>query len=208
MLACFVCFTLRALLLADLVQAQAEGEDSGDFAKGWKRCGARSAAFTLAGALPHTGTIANVRQHAPAIFFLLHTCGTVALSLSPECAVLLRLAFGPAGSVLDSPGFDVGAKTRASFFPFCCRWERDMKVEWALHVIPCVAMLYLMRKAGEPTASSSNGGREYENRGSDERTGIVGREADEAGRGSGAATKDMYEGAERMAGYGNYGSGR
>lgn len=40
MLACFVCFTLRALLLADLVRAQAEGEDSGDFAKGWKRCAA------------------------------------------------------------------------------------------------------------------------------------------------------------------------
>lgn len=84
-----------------------------------------------------------------------------------------------------------------------------MKVEWALHVIPCVAMLYLMRKAGEPTASStSNGGRDDENRGSDERTGFAGRDADEAGvRGSGTATKNTYKGAERTANYGNYGSG-
>lgn len=42
MVACFVCFTMRALLLADLVQAQAEGEDSGHFAKGWRRYGAEA----------------------------------------------------------------------------------------------------------------------------------------------------------------------
>lgn len=82
-----------------------------------------------------------------------------------------------------------------------------MKVEWALHVIPCVAMLYLMRKAGEPTASSSsNGGREYDERSSDERSGFVEGVADEAGRGSGTASKNTGGGAERVN-YGNYGSG-
>lgn len=85
-----------------------------------------------------------------------------------------------------------------------------MKVEWALHVIPCVAMLYLMRKAGEPTASSSNGGRDYEDRSSDERMGFVGGAVDEAGRG-GAGTAiskgSEEEGAERTVNYGNYGSG-
>lgn len=78
-----------------------------------------------------------------------------------------------------------------------------MKVEWALHVIPCVAMLYLMRKAGEPTASSSsssNGGGEYDNRSGDERTGFV-------GRGSGTGTKGIEESAEGTRNYGNYGSG-
>eukprot|EP00752_Nemacystus_decipiens_P007394 g6612.t1 len=123
MLACFVCFNLRALLLADLVEAQAEGEDSGDFAKGWKR------------------------------------------------------------------------------------WEQDMNVEWALHVIPCVAMLYLMRKAGEPTASSSStGAGDYDNRSSNERTGFVGSGADEAGQSSVAATKNMNDGAETATNLGNYGS--
>lgn len=37
MLACFICFTMRALMLADLVEAQADGEESGHFARGWKR---------------------------------------------------------------------------------------------------------------------------------------------------------------------------
>lgn len=82
-----------------------------------------------------------------------------------------------------------------------------MKVEWALHVIPCVAMLYLMRKAGEPTASSSNGGRDYDNRGSDERAGFVEGAVDEAGLDSGAATrKRSEEGAERATNYGSGGS--
>ncbi|CAM9510527.1 unnamed protein product [Ectocarpus sp. 4 AP-2014] len=38
MLACFTCFTMRALMLAGLIQAQAEGEESGNYASGWKRC--------------------------------------------------------------------------------------------------------------------------------------------------------------------------
>lgn len=86
-----------------------------------------------------------------------------------------------------------------------------MKVEWALHVVPCVAMLYLMRKAGEPTASSSsssNGGTDYDDRSGDERTGFAGGGAvDEAGRGGGTATKNTREGAETATNYGNYGSG-
>lgn len=51
-----------------------------------------------------------------------------------------------------------------------------MRLEWALHVIPCVAMLYLMRKAGEPSSSSSStattaADKEY---GVNERTGLSG----------------------------------
>ncbi|CAN0195023.1 unnamed protein product [Ectocarpus fasciculatus] len=94
MLACFTCFTMRALMLAGLIQAQAEGEESGNYARGWKRR------------------------------------------------------------------------------------EQDMRLEWALHVIPCVAMLYLMRKAGEPSSASSSSsatptaGKEYG--GGDERTGLSG----------------------------------
>lgn len=30
-----------------------------------------------------------------------------------------------------------------------------MRLEWALHVIPCVTMLYLMRRAGQPTSASA-----------------------------------------------------
>lgn len=57
------------------------------------------------------------------------------------------------------------------------RREQDMRLEWALHVIPCVAMLYLMRKAGEPSSASSSSatptaGKEYG--GGDERTGLSG----------------------------------
>lgn len=35
------------------------------------------------------------------------------------------------------------------------RWEWDMRLEWALHVIPCVTMLYLMRRAGQPTFTAA-----------------------------------------------------
>ncbi|CAM9947361.1 unnamed protein product [Scytosiphon promiscuus] len=151
MLACFICFTLRALMLAALVQAQADGEYSGNFSKGWKR------------------------------------------------------------------------------------WERDMRVEWALHVIPCVAMLYLMRKAGKPTPSSSSSqspsaaaaaaaasedGISHK-RGNgidgsvDERTGFAGGSAEEGrGRGGGGvgAQHDGSINSQRglMAGsnnYASYGSG-
>lgn len=33
-----------------------------------------------------------------------------------------------------------------------------MRLEWAPHIIPCVAMLYLMRNAGEPTSGDSYAG--------------------------------------------------
>lgn len=30
------------------------------------------------------------------------------------------------------------------------RWEWDLRYEWAPQVIPCIAMLYLMRNSGVP----------------------------------------------------------
>ncbi|CAB1115023.1 unnamed protein product [Ectocarpus sp. CCAP 1310/34] len=55
-----------------------------------------------------------------------------------------------------------------------------MMLEWALHVIPCVAMLYLMRKAGEPSSSSSStattAGKDY---GGNERTGFTGADVED-----------------------------
>ncbi|CBN76258.1 hypothetical protein Esi_0422_0021 [Ectocarpus siliculosus] len=109
MLACFTCFTMRALMLAGLIQAQAEGEESGNYASGWKRR------------------------------------------------------------------------------------EQDMRLEWALHVIPCVAMLYLMRKAGEPSSSSSStattpAGKEY---GGDESTGFSGADVED-GYGEQAPGSNRY----------------
>lgn len=35
-----------------------------------------------------------------------------------------------------------------------------MRMEWAPHVIPCIAMLYLMRNAGEPPSGESVEGNE------------------------------------------------
>lgn len=52
------------------------------------------------------------------------------------------------------------------------RWERDMRLEWAPHVIPCVAMLYLMRNSGEPTSGGSEEARHH-----DEKTELGGGEA-------------------------------
>lgn len=40
------------------------------------------------------------------------------------------------------------------------KWEWDMRMEWAPHVIPCIAMLYLMRNAGEPPSGESVEGNE------------------------------------------------
>lgn len=139
---------------------------------------------------------------------------------------LALFAFGPAGVSLITPQptfvhclaprflvVDVQRAYRTMLdccLSFMYRWEQDMKVEWALHVIPCVAMLYLMRKAGEPTASSLNGGRDSDNRSSGERTGFAeGGVDDEAGeRGGDSATKNRNEeGAGSTQNYGNYGSG-
>lgn len=36
MLTCFVCFTLRALMLACLVEIQVEGESGGNYERGWE----------------------------------------------------------------------------------------------------------------------------------------------------------------------------
>lgn len=93
-----------------------------------------------------------------------------------------------------------------------------MKLEWALHIIPCVAMLYLMRKAGEPTASNSaattptlNGARGLNRAGGDERTGLAGGGADETGRGLGIGGKNGGrgdgEGPDIDRHHGSYGSG-
>ncbi|CAM9140541.1 unnamed protein product [Pylaiella littoralis] len=130
MLACFVCFTMRALMLAALVRAQAEGEETGNFAKGWKR------------------------------------------------------------------------------------WERDMRLEWALHLVPCVAMLYLMRKAGEPTSSSSSSTRalasaaEREEAGYDARNVTGDEKRGLAGGGGGAGGSGSGEGTDTAAVVGrDYGSG-
>lgn len=37
MLACFVCFTMRAFMLAALVEVQAEGEMEQNFGMGWEK---------------------------------------------------------------------------------------------------------------------------------------------------------------------------
>lgn len=76
-----------------------------------------------------------------------------------------------------------------------------MRLEWALHVIPCVAMLYLMRKAGEPSSSSSStattpAGKDY---GGDERTGLSGAVVED-GYGEQAPSSNRY----RTSGDGGY----
>lgn len=214
MLACFVCFTLRALLLADLVQAQAEGEDTGHFAKGWRRCGALLVASHLLSFLlrpsAYTATSVCLLRTALSREMFCFVCMLFEEVLSFRLVITKRfdLAFGPA-RVCFSLAYASADVRRFCSPSFARRWEHNMKVEWALHVIPCVAMLYLMRKAGEPTAaSSSNGGRGFDERSSDERTGFVGGGADEAERGSGTLTKSRkVEGADIARNYGNYGSG-
>ncbi|CAM9147760.1 unnamed protein product [Choristocarpus tenellus] len=74
MLACFVCFTLRAFMVATLVQVESEGDVNAQPSSGWEK------------------------------------------------------------------------------------WQQEMQLEWAPHVIPCVAMLYLMRKAGEPEGNHQDWG--------------------------------------------------
>lgn len=94
------------------------------------------------------------------------------------------------------------------------RWERDMRLEWALHVVPCVAMLYLMRKAGEPTSSSSSSTRalasaaEREEAGYDARNVTGDEKRGLAGGGGGAGGSGSGEGTDTAAVVGrDYGSG-
>lgn len=102
-----------------------------------------------------------------------------------------------------------------------------MRAEWALHVIPCVAMLYLMRKAGKPTPSASSSSSQSpslptpaasdaetsQKRGGiiDERTGFAGGVVEE-GRGAGAQRNDgiyLQRGPQAASSniYASYGSG-
>lgn len=69
-----------------------------------------------------------------------------------------------------------------------------MRIEWAPHIIPCVAMLYLMRNAGE---RSSGGVRDAGAGGSGERTGL----------GGGEVARGDTDGKEGSRNYGSYGSG-
>lgn len=66
-----------------------------------------------------------------------------------------------------------------------------MRMEWALHVIPCVAMLYLMRKAGEPDSGA-------------QRDVAYRNERSEFGGGEAESCSDGKEAARQ---YGSYGSG-
>lgn len=69
-----------------------------------------------------------------------------------------------------------------------------MRIEWAPHVIPCIAMLYLMRNAGERTPGEQ--GRE---------AGDSGERA-ELGRGEVATSGDVLDGKEASHDSGGYGS--
>lgn len=66
-----------------------------------------------------------------------------------------------------------------------------MRLEWAPHVIPCIAMLYLMRNAGERTSG--------------ERGGEAGDSGERAELGS-AEVASIMDGKEASCNLGSYGS--